>query len=407
MAVADGTAAAARPAKKASKQLVFRVHSWLGFKLSILMSAVLLSGAFATIAHEIDWLLTPETRVAPGSTTAPWADLLKAAQNARPEYRIDQLRAADVPYMATQAIAAAPDGQRKRLHLNPYTGAFQGESGWINAQRILRDFHRYLFLLPGGIGLLLVGGLGVILLVSSVSGIIAYKRFWRHPFRLRLNRGRRIFWGDFHKLAGVWGLWFALLMGITGSWYLIEWGMQRAGADPAAPWYRLESKEEPPLLTPERFAAQMAAARASLPGLEPEMVLFAQQPGRPVVIGGNTKAILERPRSSRVAIDPRSNRVLKIQRAQALPALQRWTEMADPLHFGDFAGLPVKLLYFLFGLALSALPLSGVWIYAFRLRNGHGKHVPATPMGRFKPISLGIFGLSLIGLGVTVWRYSV
>jgi hypothetical protein len=81
--------------------------------------------------------------------------------------------------------------------------------------------------------------------------------------------------------------------------------------------------------------------------------------GDPVRVDGQTDAILVRDRASRVYLDPYSGRVLDTQRATHLSALQRWSDTADPLHFGTFGGLPTKLLWFVFGIVLSVGILAG------------------------------------------------
>jgi uncharacterized iron-regulated membrane protein len=41
--------------------------------------------------------------------------------------------------------------------------------------------------------------------------------------------------------------------------------------------------------------------------------------------------------------------------------------MADPLHFGSFGDWPVRLLWFLFGAAMTALSFTGVYLYGLRV----------------------------------------
>jgi hypothetical protein len=39
---------------------------------------------------------------------------------------------------------------------------------------------------------------------------------------VRTGHGSRIFWGDLHRLAGVWSIWFIAVISITGTWFLIQ-----------------------------------------------------------------------------------------------------------------------------------------------------------------------------------------
>lgn len=60
---------------------------------------------------------------------------------------------------------------------------------------------------------------------------------------------------------------------------------------------------------------------------------------------------------------------------------QRTAEMADPLHFGSFGGWPVRLLWLVFGAALTTLSFTGVYLYGLRV----GEALRATLKRSSKP----------------------
>lgn len=80
-----------------------------------------------------------------------------------------------------------------------------------------------------------------------------------------------------------------------------------------------------------------------------------------------------------------------------LTAHQRVAEMADPLHFGTFGGLATKLVWFLFGAALTGLSATGVLIYATRVGKGarYGWKVELKAVGGWW---LPVVGLVLLAL---------
>ncbi|HEV7233138.1 MAG TPA: PepSY domain-containing protein, partial [Sphingorhabdus sp.] len=58
------TAPAPRPVARAKRgRLWWHVHQWVGFKLSLLLGFICLTGTLAAFSSEIDWLLTPSLRV--------------------------------------------------------------------------------------------------------------------------------------------------------------------------------------------------------------------------------------------------------------------------------------------------------------------------------------------------------
>lgn len=347
-------------------RLWFELHSWVGLKLTLLMSFVLLTGTFAVLAHEIDWLLNPAMRVTPqsGRPPASWGQLYDAARSAVPDSRITSIDAPIDPWFAARAVALTGWGERVYVHLDPWTAEVRGVTSWFNVHRFLRQAHRHL-MLPVRLGVPIVASLSVLLAISLVSSWAIYRKWWRGFFARPRPHNARRFLGDLHRLAGVWSMWFVLLMTATGLWYLVE------SLGGAAQPFHVPLAAPRPVDTEEVSGARIdeLAVRAgeAFPRLRIEAIQLPARPGEPVRFQGEAEAWLVRPRANFVAVDPVSLRVAAVQHGTQASVHQRIAEMADPLHFGYFGGLATKLIWFVFGLALSALSLTGAALYSVRV----------------------------------------
>ncbi len=352
--------------KQKASRLWWHVHQWVGLKLSIFMAFILLTGSLAVVSHEIDWLLQPSLRVAPSSVTAGEPNWPAIAISAAEYPRTERVLSVDAPTASAFAVRAMvewEDGTLGFLHIHPSTGAVQGEGWWVGAQRILRNMHRHLNL-PTQYGVPLVSVLSVLLLISFITSMIVYKKWWRGFLRAPRQRNARTWWGDFHRLAGVWSLWFVLLIGVTGLWYLVE---SLGGDAPAAP----EGKQ---IVSPvdhygagRALKASLAAARAADPDLIITGIRFPTEDNASFIFEGQKSAWLVRQRANAVWTAVETGKVMLVTDATDLNAHQRISEMADPLHFGTFGGYWTKIPWLLFGLLMTALSVSGVAIYALRI----------------------------------------
>lgn len=345
----------------------FVVHSWVGLKLSLLMSFILVTGTLAVIANELDWLIHPSMRVEASSASerASWGEIYVSLRGSYPQWRISYIREPIAPWFAASAFGHTPGGQTRLIDINPYTAEVAGDRHWLSFQRFFRNTHRHL-MLPTRIGVPIVSALSLLLIVSLVTGLVVYKKFWRGFFSLpRRGRTTRIFQGDLHRLLAVWTLWFLPVIALTGLYYLAESLGWRA--EPFSPEVRAMPREVE--LGRETVDALAQRAREELPGLRIAQLLPPAAPGEPLVFRGYTdETWLVRPRASFVALDPATGAVLSSHRSRNANWHQRLSEMADPLHFGYFGGLTTKLIWFLFGSALSALSITGIVIYAARAR---------------------------------------
>ncbi len=350
------------PRSSGGRRLWFDLHSWIGLKLCLFMGFVCLTGTLAVFSQEIDWLLHPPMRVADGGERASWGSVIHAAQVAHPDWEIEGFTAGHTRLFAARAQMRLPDGRRRFVWINPYTAQVTGDTAWFNTQRLLRNTHRHL-MLPVTWGVPLVAALCIPLLLSLLSSFYIYKKWWRGFFKWPdATRPRRL-WGDVHRLAGVWSLWFILLIGVTGAWYLVE---SLGGGAPAAPTTRLAKGSGPPIpVDPLKVDAAVRAVSQQWPSLQ-IVGAMPSHDGASIVFVGNADALLVRERANNIAFDLHTVTVRAAHDGRDLGVHQRIAEMADPLHFGSFGGWPIRLLWFIAGALLTALCFTGVYLYGLR-----------------------------------------
>ena len=359
-----------------SSRIWFAAHGWLGLPLWALMVFVCLTGSVATVSQEITWLVDPSVRAnAPSADAEPLGlDAIAAAvKRAEPDVIVTKLVRPVKSNLALKATVSRPNGTATTLHVNPYTGAIQGVAPDFDLQQFLRALHGWL-LTPfrGGypLGWFAVAALSLPLLGSLVTGIVVHKKFWRlyaRP-RLRIAAGARAFWGDFHRLSAVWALPFVAIMGVTACWFLIEavlfenGVMTRNAAIPpvlardATP----VSPARPPLVG---FDQAVKAAQGAAPDLSLHSVTIAQNAYALIEVEGRGAypLLLET-----VGVNPYDGAVGWTRRVSDRAGWELVTESMRPLHTGDFAGLWLKLVYFVFGLLLTGLVLSGMMVWTKR-----------------------------------------
>lgn len=370
MASAAITKPKSKKPMKASR-IWWHVHQWVGFKLSLFMAFVCLTGSIAVLSHEIDWLLNPSLRVAPSTVShspdlrgePDWNRVALAAANYPHVARIQYVSKPTAGAFAVRVMVAWDDGRLGYLHIHPTTGEVQGVGQWVDAARIFRNMHRHLNL-PVKYGVPIVGSMGVLLLISLMTSFIVYKKWWRGFLRAPRGRDARTWWGDFHRLAGVWSLWFVALIAATGIWYLVEQLGARAPV-PKPPEVAVLPGGLP--AAGARFAASLASVRAAAPDLAIETISFPGEKSGAFVFGGQRSAWLVRPSANTVWAEADGGRAVASHDAVDLTVHQRISEMADPLHFGTFGGYWTKIPWFLFGLLLTALSVSGVAVYTLRI----------------------------------------
>jgi uncharacterized iron-regulated membrane protein len=398
------------------------IHNWLGLKLFLILAVVLLSGTLAVFRWEIDWLVYPELRVTPAESLASLDDILSAVRRAYPEMGLG----AEIPTgvgagdLAIGIVGVSPDRGIRMIWVDPYRAVVQGDTPLMSPGYFLAGLHRDMFFEPWGLAI--VCATAIVLAVSLVTGLIAYRRFWRGFFRRPKARTLRLLMFDLHKLAGLWSLWFTIVIALTGLWYF--WTLV---GEPMLGFPEAVADRYPPEVAPQTLAALGPDAPATIAldealsrtlGAYPDFVAgyvsLPEHHGAPIVFHGNRGELLAR-YATTIAVDPFSGAILGADLASDAPALERIGTMVNPLHYGDFGGLLSKTVWFVFGLALSSLAVTGAVIFWTRASQSVAGVVPALlravhpwkgAMSWCKPLNWAVLAALAVGAVMTSQFYA-
>jgi uncharacterized iron-regulated membrane protein len=217
-------------------------------------------------------------------------------------------------------------------------------------------------------GMLFLGFMGLLFVAAIVSGIVLY-----HPFMRRLDFGTirrekqaRLKWLDIHNLLGVATLVWALVVGITGTINTLSqivifvWQSDQM-AEMIAPYKGL-----PPPTQLGSLQDSIETAKKAVPDMHVSFVafpgsMFSSPHHYTVFMKGNTPVTsrLLRP----ALIDAQTS---KLTDTREMPWYVKTLLLSQPLHFGDYGGLPLKVLWTLLDLVTIVVLVSGLYLWMKR-----------------------------------------
>lgn len=404
----------------------FTIHSWLGLSFCLLLTIILLSGTLAVFRDEIDWLIYPQSRVTPSVERAGIDQVLTAVRAAHPDMgligQVPVLGAG--PRTALNIIAVSPKDGVRRIWVDPYRGVVQGTTPFMMPGYFIGQFHSFLMIPTWGY--VIVCSFAFFMLASLVTGLITYRKFWRGFFRKPRGRNLRTTMGDLHRLGGVWSIWFLVIMVLTSFFYFwIRVGepllnFPQAIAEhqhPKIPDAVLDGMgPQPP--QPLKLDALAAIVRKDLPDFDIRFVNLPEVHGAPVTFSGNTGEFFG-PNLSEVFVDPYRGEILGRDLARDGYSFSFVRVLTDALHFGDFAGLVSKTIWFTFGLITTGLAVSGVIVFWKRSARRAGAQDKSAgrralsilkpwggAMGVLKPLNIAILVFAIAASVMTLRFYS-
>lgn len=273
----------------------------------------------------------------------------------------------------------------------------------------------YELTVPGVVGIVIVGILGVMMLTLSISGVIAHPRIFRDAFRLRARDGNGIGLADWHNRLSVWTLPFIGMIALTGA--VIGLGAltiegiaaRYYGGDTAQAYAPVFGGEAEPDLTPAPLPAIAAALRymqAHYPGIEVTFLTVHD----PLTKGQHVQLMGEHPRRLIFGEYYNFDSAGNFEGATGLADGELGQQAAASnynLHFGNYGRLPVKMAYFVFGLALTVICATGPYIWlGKRRRRGHAEPRLLAAWDAVVwgvPFSLAVTLVARFTMGNTAW----
>jgi uncharacterized iron-regulated membrane protein len=353
-------------------------HRWSSLVCTLFLLMLCLTGLPLIFSEEIDgWLNPTHYEDLPKNTPpANLDDIVKMAKTHYPSQLITSVFVDDDEPQVLVTMAPTMDPKDKLMHslqFDQRTGKLIKDAPPFEQQPptfigFMLDLHRDLFLdLPGE---LFVGFIGVLFVISIVSGVILYGPFMKKlDFgTVRNDRSKRLKWLDLHNLLGIVTAAWLFVVGLTGVlnglstplfglWQItdVKAMLDKYKGHPAPPQNELSSAQ-----------AAFQTAKQTLPGMTVISIVY---PGN--AFGSPYHFLLwakgNEPFSSRlfspVLVDARSGKLAAVVK---MPFYLRALEVSRPLHFGDYGGVPLKIIWVVFDLIAIVVLISGVYLWIVR-----------------------------------------
>jgi len=328
--------------------------------------------------HEIDDLLHAEVKPVEVPPGTPRADLDRLMANAMakapgevPHFLVWDRDDPNAMFVSVGKSLASNPVDNLLIRMDANTGEFLDAPDVTSRfTYIMLKLHTDMF--AGLPGKLFLGLMGILFCVAIVSGIVVYAPSMRKlSFGVyRSRRTRVVRWLDIHNLAGILLVMWALVVGFTGvinTWADLVLKIWQFGqlAEMTAQY---RDRTTPTNLSPVQIAVDEAVK--AVPGMQPSFVafpgtIFTSKSHYAVFLRGDT------PVTSRLLkpalVDAETG---KLTDTRDMAWYVTTLFLSQPLHFGDYGGMPLKILWALLDVLTIAILITGIYLWLRRRKAG-------------------------------------
>lgn len=351
----------------------YLVHKWTSLISTVFLLLLCLTGLPLIFHEEIDHYFEPHPELRPLTADSPRIDydqMIASALAARPGevVRFVGFDPEDpLGWIITAPTLVPPPLFGHTQQFDTRTGElFPPEPPGEGFMNLMFRLHTDLFLgLPG---YLFLGFMGLLLVASLVSGVVVYTPFMRKLDFATVRNGRsaRLKWLDLHNVLGIVTLIWVLVVGVTGVINTLAipiLAMWQSGqlAEMIAPY-----KDAPPLEELGSLHKALDTARAAAPDMQFSFVAypgtqFSSEHHYAVYMRGNTPltARLLKP----ALVDATTGELTDMRE---MPMYVKALLVSQPLHFGDYGGMPLKVIWAVLDVVSIVILGSGLYLWLGR-----------------------------------------
>jgi uncharacterized iron-regulated membrane protein len=302
------------------------VHKWSSLVSTAFLLMLCITGLPLVFTHEIEEVLLHQ-QWQPARADGPRLDLDQVLEVALSRHPGDvaAFMSFDEDRPVVNVTSLDPNGRPDAYNFQPIdqtSGDAAPPVAGHPAMEFLLQLHTDMFLgLPG---MLFLGVMGLMLVAALVSGIVLYAPFMRRlPFgTVRASKSARTRWLDYHNLLGAVTLAWVLVVGVTGVVNTL-----------ATPGMTL----------------QFVAFPGSDYSTDHHYAVFFHG-DTPLTTHMITPALIDARTGDLAAVAP-------------MPWYVKTLSLSQPLHFGDYGGLGLKILWALLDLAAIVILISGLYLW--------------------------------------------
>lgn len=356
----------------------FNVHKWTSLICTLFLLMLCITGLPLIFSHEIEEYFgnSIELPAVPEGTAFLTKEQVVQKALSRQPGKVMKYIFWDSEEHPHQMFLTMGDSVESSLLADHYMTVDERTGQVLLAQPNEVDFMYIMYylhveMLAGIPGKLFLGLMGLVFMVSLISGVVLYapimKRF--NFGMIRTEKSDRLRWLDMHNMLGIVTLAWVTVVGLTGVINTL--------VDPALKLWRegqlasmVETYKDVPPLSGKMSTIDNAVAQAkkAAPDMEMSFIAF---PGTPYSSKHHYAVFMKgtSPLTSRIIkpalIDAKTGTLTDIR---DLPWYLNLIYVSQPFHFGDYGGIPLKVLWALFDIASIFVLISGLYLWLVRYK---------------------------------------